>query len=633
MAHSFLKKLLDTETSRFRLEIISCLTGGLFLIDAWLTGWIYDNRDLSEFPGIIAALLLGAPLIWHALCDLWRGEAEMNEFAALSFMASFSIGEYRTAAAIAFFMILAQLIEYRSQIGARKNIESLLRLSPDSATRIEDDGSETQIDSNDLKRGDIIRVRPGDCVPGDGMIIRGESSLNEAAITGEALPKDKGPGDQVFGGTINVSGMVDIEITADAADTTLSRIKELIAGAENSRTPVMRLIDQYAGWYTPVILMLAAIVLFFTRDLNRAISMLIIACPCTILLSSPTALVSALSAAARLGVIIKNVAALESAGTVNAMAFDKTGTLTTGVLTVEKIYPATGLSEEYLLKHIAVAEFSSTHPAARALVGEALKRGWEIKPPESFEEKAGQGVKAQWNNCSVIVGKVKWLTANNVKIPPEYQSDTLDGENDSGDKSVLLAAINGDFAGLLTLNDHIRDDAGIMMRKLRENGINKQVMLSGDRYSAAERVAAELGCEVEAEILPEDKMNRVVAIRERGYKLAVVGDGVNDAPALAAGDVSIAMGAAGSDVAIHSASIVLMNNKLDRIPFIMHLSRRTLSIIRQNLFFSVLYIFILLLLSASGSIPPALAVIMHTASAFLVVFNSARLLREGEDLT
>ncbi len=627
MAHSFLKKMLDTENSRFRLEIISCLTGGLFLIDSWITGLIYSNPVLSEIPGIIAALLLGLPLIWHAVSDLWHGETDMNEFAALSFTASFSIGEYRTAAAIAFFMILAELIEYRSQIGARKNIESLLKLSPDTAVKLDNDGSEIKVRSNELRRGDVVRIRPGDSVPGDGVIIRGESSLSEAAITGESLPQDKAPGALVYGGTINVSGMIDVEITTDAADTTLSRIKELIAGAEDSRTPVMRLIDQYAGWYTPVILMLAAIVLFFTRDINRAISMLIIACPCTILLSSPTALVSALSAAARLGVIIRNVSVLEIAGAVNAMVFDKTGTLTTGTLSLAGIYPVDGLSEDDLLRKIAVAEFSSTHPAARAVIGEAAQRGWVLTPPEKFEERAGQGVKAD----DILVGKVEWLVSHGVEIPPDLPGQT--NSNDSGDKSVLLVAIDGNYAGAVTLRDHVRNDAGEMMRQIRNGGIDKLVMLSGDRRGAAERVAAELECEVEAEILPEDKMNRVTVIREQGHILAVVGDGVNDAPALAAGDVSIAMGAAGSDVAIHSASIVLMNNKLDRIPFIMKLSRRTVSIIRQNLIFSILYILVLLLLSASGTIHPALAVIMHTASAFLVVFNSARLLREGEELS
>lgn len=408
MAHAFLKKMLETEGTRSRLEAAFCLAGGFFLVNSYTVRWVYVD---PAFPGLlaaVAAILLGLPLVWHALADLWRGEAEMNELAALSFVASFSTGEYRTAAIIAFFMILAQLIEYRSQLGTRKNIESLMRLAPDRAIKLED-GREMEVKCRDLRKDDLVRVRPGDSIPGDGVILSGASSLNESAITGESLPRDKKTGDAVYGGSINLSGMLEIRITQAAEDTTLSRIKDLITRAKESRTPVMRLIDQYAGWYTPVILMLAAIVLFFTRDINRAISMLIIACPCTILLSAPTALVAALSAAAHVGVIIKNVALLETAGAVNALVFDKTGTLTVGRLNLTGIHPADGESKNELLTLAAAAEFPSRHPAAQAIVAEAKRRGLALPAVTGFQECAGRGVRAVTESGLVLAGKAEWL--------------------------------------------------------------------------------------------------------------------------------------------------------------------------------------------------------------------------------
>lgn len=625
MAHSFLKKMLDAESNRFQLEIFSCLAGGVFLLNSFLIQCIYPDPDFPEMLALAAALLLGTPLVWHALQDLWRGAAEMNELAALSFLAALSTGEYRTAAAIAFFMIISKLIEYRSQVGARRNIESLLRLAPGKAFRLEN-GLEIETDSAALKKGDLIRVRPGDSIPGDGFVMTGTSSVNEATITGESLPVDKKHGDQVYGGTINISGMLEIEISTASTDTTLSRIKELILRAEESRTPIMRLIDQYAGWYTPVALMLAGIVLFFTRDINRAVSMLIIACPCTILLSSPTALVAALSAAARLGVIIKDVAILETANRVNALVFDKTGTLTTGSLYITALYPSSSSSEEELLRCAAAAEFSSKHPAAKAIVAEARQRNIGIFPATAFMESSGWGVQADIGGSAVFAGKMQWLEKNGIEVPAG-EKENLEGQ------SVIYLAADGRFLGRIALSDRVRPDAEAMMAQLRKGGIEKIVMISGDRRNVAEKVASELGCEVEAEVLPEEKMNRVLAIKKQGLVVAVIGDGVNDAPALASGDISIAMGAAGSDVAIHSASIVLMNEKLDRIPFVITLSRRTVRIMKQNLIFSALYILILLAASAAGTIHPAAAVIMHTVSAFLVVFNSARLLREGENLS
>jgi Zn2+/Cd2+-exporting ATPase len=625
MAHSFLKKMLEAESHRFHLQITTCLLGGALLLNSFLANLISNNETISSLLAMAAALMLGLPLVWQAMVDLWYENHEMNELAALSFLASFCVGEYQAAGAIAFFMIIAQLIESRSQLGARKNIESLLRLSPNKAYRLEKN-KEIEIDCFELKKGDIVRVRPGESIPGDGIVIRGISSVNESSITGESLPAEKKEFDKVFGGSINVSGRLEIEISAATSNTTLAKIKKLILQAEESRTPLMRVIDQYASWYTPIILTMAAMILFFTRDINRSISILIIACPCTILLSSPTAIVAALSAAARLGVIIKNVATLEIANKVNALVFDKTGTLTTGTLNVSHITPENGVERNELLCLAASVSFHSRHPIAQAILREAENINIKILPSDHFKERSGFGTVAEVGKSRVLLGNTKWLKINKIKTPEVSHKDF--------EKLSILYVVKGKkVLGWIGLSDKIRPDAVEMINSLKNNSINKIVMLTGDRWGVAKKVASELGCKVEAEILPAQKMSRVVELKKAGNIVAVVGDGVNDAPALASGDVSIAMGAAGSDVAIHSASIVLMSEKLDRIPFIIHLSHHTVKIMRQNLLFSAFYILTLLILSAFGIIHPILAVIMHTASAFIVVFNSARLLREGENLS
>ncbi|MBD3346875.1 MAG: cadmium-translocating P-type ATPase [Chitinivibrionales bacterium] len=624
MAHGFVKQMLENESRRFHLQVITCLMGGFFLFNSYLASFLFDKSEYGDFCALPAALFLGTPLVFHALKDLWDQRLEMNELAALSFIASFSTGEYRVAAFIALFMIVSTLIEYRSQLGARKNLEALLRLSP-SLARIKSGNSIEEIDISRLKAGDIVQVRPGDRIPGDGVVCEGFSTVNEATITGESIPVEKNINDSVYSGTINLSGILIIRITADGDDSTLSKIQEMIVQAEQSKTPVMRLINTYIAWYTPVILMLAGIVLFFTRDLDRAISMLIIACPCTILLSSPTALISALSAAARLGVIIKNVVSLEIADKITTIVFDKTGTLTTGILAVKDIHLENGVDEHEVLNIAAGLEQYSSHPVAKAVIDESSRRNIIGAKPENFEERPGFGVKGAINNVPLAVGRREWIeeqTAQKIAVT----------ENGKG-TSRLYVSRNNEFIGTIEFSDYVKPEAGSIITELKKEKIAKIIMLTGDHKEPAERVAAQLGCEVKAEVLPYEKMTTVMDIKREGDTVAVVGDGVNDAPALAAGDLSIAMGAAGSDVAIHSASIVLMNDNLNRIPFIMRLSHRVTYTIRQNLVFSILYILTLFALSAGGFISPVLAVILHTFSSVFVVFNSARLLRVGEELT
>ena len=511
---------------------------------------------------------------------------------------------------------------------ARDSIESLIKLTPTKARRITPKGEE-EVAAKDLAVGDVIRIRPGDNVPADGVIANGQGSLNQANITGESLPIDKKTGDDVFAGTQNLTGVLEVKVSRAGRDTTLGKVRELILAAEKTKLPIMRIIDQYMVYYTPLVLVLGALVWAFTKDLNRVISVLVVSCPCAFILATPTAMVAALSAAARLGILIKNVSDIELAARINAFIFDKTGTLTTGKLAVSRLAPAHGVTPADLLRAAASAEKYSNHPTAKALTQLAQEAGVPLSEPANFAETAGRGVKAQVDGKAVMVGRAQWLKDNGVGEDFVKAVDL----NETEGFSLIFVAANNKFIGWLGLEDQTRAEARESLVHLKEAGVRRIAMVSGDRQPVASRVAREIGCEeVAGDCLPQDKVDYVRKTKARGYRVAVVGDGVNDAPALAAGDIGIAMGAAGSEVAIHSATIALMNNDLRRLPFLVRLSRSTRAVINQNFLFGVAFIIGGLALAAFGKINPIVAAIMHNAGSLIVIFNSARLVRQGEEM-
>ncbi|MFQ6048979.1 MAG: heavy metal translocating P-type ATPase, partial [Phycisphaerae bacterium] len=434
-------------------------------------------------------------------------------------------------------------------------------------------------------------------------------------------------------GTTNLTGSLEVRVTRAGQDTTLGRVQKLILAAEQTKIPLMRLMDQYVRWYTPTVLMLAGIVLFFTHQqhgMQRAIAMLVIACPCALILATPTAVVAALSAAARLGVLIKDVSNLEWARSLTAMIFDKTGTLTTGELSVTQMRPAAGVDGADLLRLAASAEQLSKHPAAKAVVAVARQARLSLVRPEQFEEVSGRGVAARLDGQNVMVGRASWLRQRGVDMSILDDPQFREAEG----LSMLYITRNGRCVGWIGLEDRTRPEARQAVEELARLGIKRLIMVTGDRWSVARRVAREMGCsEVRAEVLPQDKLDLVDELKRSGHRVAVIGDGVNDAPALAAGDLGIAMGAAGSDVAINSASVALLNNDLSRVPFLIRLSRSTTSIIWQNLLFGLAYIVAGQTLSATGYITPVMAAVLHTVASAIVVFNSARLVRFGERLS
>ena len=632
MAHDHLKGSIEAQTGRSSALLIATMMGGLLVVNAFVADLIFESPQHGDLFALLGAILLGAPLIGHSLKHLWHGHTHMDELVAMAIVAAIALGMYKEAGVIAFFMIIATLIETRTALGARASIESLVRLTPTRAHRVNPDGSEEEVEARSLKPGDIIRVRPGDNIAADGVVVAGQSTVNQANITGESLPVDKVVGDEVFNGTSNITGALDIRVTKAGDETTLGRVQQLILAAEGTRIPLMRLIDQYAAWYTPTILMLAGIVFFFVGEregATRAITMLVVACPCALVLATPTAMVAALSCAARLGILVKNVVTLEAARNITGVVFDKTGTLTTGQLSVTQMKPAPGVDGTELLRLAASADQYSKHPNARALIAIAAKARLSLTTPENFEEVSGKGVAATINGSQVLVGRSSFLTERGVDM-----SLTNDPEFKEPDGiSVLYVARDGRLIGWIGLEDRTREEAKEAISNLRELGVRVLSMVTGDKWSVARRVAAEMGCtDVHAEVLPGEKLELVDALKRKGHRVCVIGDGVNDAPALAAGDISVAMGAAGSDVAINSASIALMNNDLRRLPFLIRLSRATTRIIWQNMLFGVSYIVVLEVLGAMGYVKPMFAAFLHMVASAIVIFNSARLVRYGEHL-
>jgi Cd2+/Zn2+-exporting ATPase len=601
----------------------------LFVFNAFIVDWVFhQGHTVASASAFIGAVILGYPIVWTAIKDIYRGQLGINELVAIAVLAAFASADYKTAGIVAFFMLLGEIIETRTAEGARASIESLIKLTPTKARRLTQQGEE-EVAARDLRVGDVIRIRPGDNVAADGVIMSGQGSFNQATITGESLPADKKPGDEVYAGTQNLTGVLEIKVSRAGTDTTLGRVRELILAAEKTKLPIMKIVDQYMGFYTPLVLVIAALVWAFTKQLDNVISVIIFSCPCAFILATPTAMVAALSAAARLGILIKNVADIELAAKINAFIFDKTGTLTTGELAVSRLAPIGETKPAELLCLAASAEKYSNHPTAKALVQLAKEAGVPLAEPKDFSESAGRGVKAQVNGETVMVGRAQWLRDNGV---PEGFLKAVD-LNETEGWSLIFVAKNSQCVGWVGLQDQTRTEARESLAELKANGVRRISMVSGDRQPVATRVAQEIGCEeAKGDCLPQNKVEFVKAAKAKGYKVAVVGDGVNDAPALAAGDIGIAMGAAGSEVAIHSATIALMNNDLRRLPFLVKLSRSTRSVINQNFLFGVLFILGGMTLSALGKVPPVLAAAMHTGGSLIVVFNSARLVRKGEEL-
>ena len=607
--------------------------GLVFIINAFVMLYLVDDdRFLASLCGGIAVIILLIPMVRTVLQDLVGKKMKMHELVVLAVLASCIQGDLITSACIAFFMLISMIIESRTASGVHASLEALAKITPGKAIRLKADGSVEEVEGKDLNVGDVIRVRPGDNILADGEIIKGKSSINEANITGESLPVDKAEKSQVFAGTTNLSGVIEIKVLKAGEDTTIGKVRELILSAESSKLPFVRLVDEYVRFYTPLVVMIAAVVLFFNREsdgVNRVVAIFVATCPIALILATPTAVVASLSAAARLGVLIKDVNDIEAMARIDAFVFDKTGTLTRGLLEVSCLKPVDGVKNADLLRAAVIAESGSQHPVAKAVMKLADKAKVKTRHAESLHEEPGRGVLAEYKGEKILAGNLAWMTDNKFK----QEDFNFSAKKDGVGMSLLFVVRNGKPLGWIGLSDHPREDADQSLKDLKNSGIEYTAMISGDRNSVVKTVQESLTLNDSAgDCTPADKVEKVKEIQQKGYKVAFVGDGVNDGPALATSDIGIAMGAAGSDVAVESSTIALMNNELNRLPFLVKLARKMRLTVLQNFILGGVFILGGISLGAMGSLSPMIAAVLQVIGAIAVVMNSARLIRHGEEI-
>jgi len=585
----------------------------------------YGNASPSIWGNafaLIAVAINGVPIIWGAIRGLMERKVNVDELVSLAIIASLIQGEFLAAAVVSFVMTFGGLIEQVTSESARKAIKSLIRIAPQTATVLIGEEEKT-IPIEDVSIGDRILVKPGERIPVDARIISGASAVDESAMTGEPLPVEKQIGDIILAGTLSHNGVLTAETIKVGQDTTLGKVIKLVSEAEQHRPEAIRLIDRYATWFTPLILSCAGAAWLFTGDVSRAVAVLIVGCPCALILAAPTATVAALGRAAKSGILVKGGQYLERAASIKAVLFDKTGTLTLGEPRVEEIACTEGVDKEVVLSCAASAEQHCTHPLARAILKAAHYAKVVVRGAEDAFHEIGLGVRAMVDGTLVEVGSASAVEGTAV-IPGSLQKCI---EN-SISRGVTPLVVYRDQApvGLLNVTDKVRPVAVSTIEHFNELGIHEMGILSGDHDKAVRRVADAVGIDtVYARLKPQDKVEVINDYQSRDTPVMFVGDGINDAPALASSQVGVAMGAAGTDVALETADIALTHDDISKLPWLIRLSRRMLAIIKINIVFGLAFNAIAVLAGGMGWLSPIMAAIVHNVGSVLVVFASASL--------
>lgn len=615
-------------------QILLYLIGFVLLVVARIMDWTGWEQATKDIPALIAAILLGIPLLKAALDELRRWRPSSSTLAAIAILAAIANYSYETAGWLAFILLFFDQFVRRTASGAQRAIEELVGLTPDTA-RIVDAEGEREIGLEQVKVGQTVRVRPGENLPVDGRVAAGRSTINQASLTGEAVPVEVQPGDLVYAGTTNLTGQIDITVTQVGGETTIGKVTKLIREAESTRSPRQLLIQQVAGFFVPIALSVAAVVWFIKAQnpetrleaTDVAISVLIVTCPAALLIASPSAMVAAFAAAARLGILIKQTSYLEASSNIDAVVLDKTGTITTGKFEVARLAPAPGVEGAELLKAAANGEQHSNHPLAQSILATARAARVEPDGSSDYEEIHGRGVRARTSMGELCVGRASWL----MELNPSIKADVAAVEARIEGMTGVHVMRDGRYLGAVGLEDKVRSNARQVVSRLRELGVKHVAIFTGDRLSVAKRVGQTVGVDaIEAECLPEEKHELIRGLVSGGYRVMMVGDGINDGPSLAQADVGVAMGLGGSDIAANSAGVALMNDDLSRIPFLIELARRTRTIIAQNIAASIVIVLIGLVLAATGLLAVPVAALYHFAGEIFVLGNSFRLFRFGE---
>lgn len=560
-------------------------------------------------------------MLYSALREIFHRNLSIDLLASIAVISALAIHQFLPAAIVVVMLLGGQAIEEYAAGRSSRAIDALVRLTPETAVVL-NEGQNEPVKVQDLRPGHVVVIRPGDRIPVDGEIVSGHAAIDESSITGESMPVEKVFGSRVLTGTICENGSVLVKATAVGEDTKFAHIIRLVRQAQTSKARIQRVADRYAKWFTPVIVGLAIVTYLFTWQPIRAVTILLTASPCPLLLATPVAVVSAIGRGARTGILIRSGDSLETAGSVDTVIFDKTGTLTSGKLRVIDVRSFNGYSPADVMRNAAIAEQFSTHPIAKAIIQYSQREGAEIPNPDDFSEDAGGGVMAEFEGNRILVGNSRFLEREMVHIPTKVK-EVIEDEGNSA-ATTLLVARNQEICGAMGLEDSTKPNAVNAIRALNGMGINIAV-LTGDTKKAGDKIKKELNLtEVFSEVLPEDKANYVSKLKRAGKRVAMVGDGINDAPALATADVGIAMGAAGSDVAVETADFTIMTDDLEKVPSAIRLSRRMLRIAKQSILIGLLANVIGVILSIFGLISPIEGASIHEVSDLLVIFNSAR---------
>lgn len=601
-----------------------------FLVLAFGAEFLAASAKVTTALFAAAIVAGGWYVVPRGLRSIARGSLEMNALMSIAAAGAWIIGDHAEAAVTLFLFAVAELLESYSMDRARNAIRSLMNLSPAQA-RVRRAGAEEMVEVADVSVGETVFVRPGEKIPVDGVVIRGRSSVNQAPITGESVPVDKSLDSEIFAGTMNIDGILEIRSSRLAQDTTLARIIHAVEEAQNSRAPSQTFVDRFARVYTPTVVVLAVFIAVGAPLLGlgswdtwiyRALAMLVVACPCALVISTPVTIVSGLTGAARNGVLIKGGIHLESVGAVSVVAFDKTGTLTAGTPAVSEVFALDGMGKKEVIKLALGVERNSEHPLAQAIVAYGTEMG--VTPPEAddFASLAGRGAIATVEGKVVYVGKPE-ASAETGSFSSEAD-EVVKRLTDEG-KTAVVVSVAGKVIGVIGLADEPRPDALEAVKALHAVGISRIIMLSGDNEGTARAIASRIGVdEYRAGLLPEDKVRIVRELESSGERVAFVGDGVNDAPALAAATVGIAMGAMGTDVALETADIALMSDDLRKIAYVVRLSRRTMWILKQNIWFSIGVKAVFLVLAATGFATLWMAIAADMGASLAVVTNGLR---------
>ncbi|MGD9635084.1 MAG: heavy metal translocating P-type ATPase [Pirellulales bacterium] len=617
-----------------RGRLVLTAASGSALGSAMLAQHIVASKVLADVlfgVAIVAGVWLVLPKAWGAIRRL---QPDMNLLMMVAVIGAVAIGEYFEAAAVAFLFSVSLLLESWSVGRARRAIAALMDLAPPAAWLVGADGSAQQVSPQDVTIGATILVKPGEKIALDGRVLDGTSDVNQAPITGESQPVPKSKGDEVFAGTINGDGALRIETTRAASDTTLARIIRMVGDAQSRRGPSEQWVERFARFYTPTVMVLALLI-FLVPPLAfggvwadwfyRSLVLLVIACPCALVISTPVSIVAGIAAAARQGVLVKGGAFLEAPAHLRAIAFDKTGTLTAGRPRVVEVVPLSGHDERELIERAAAMEQHSEHPIARAVLEYAETHHFIPAPADDFQVLQGKGARATFNGREFWLGSHRYLEERGQETPEIH--DQLEAMSGRG-QSVVVFGNSNHVCGLVSLADEVRPAAAAALAELRSAGIEHLIMLTGDNRPTADAIAAKAGVdEVRAELLPEDKVAAIESLVAKYSQVGMIGDGVNDAPALARASVGIAMGAAGTDAAIETADIALMSDDLSKLPWLIRHSRRVLGVVRQNILFSlaVKLAFVILTFAGISSLWGAIAADM--GASLLVIANGLRLLR------